>query len=482
MTADCLLNEIIYIDQEPFSTMSYTNSTIFNVFPFGREQMVAAPYAIPIILMGLGMLMLLPFNPLVATCGTCSCAFTFVFVPWMFFFSGLFFPILVMLPGDLCYGMENFGYRFLENQDICGFMNGTGDSFASCSFPMDMGSNMTINLTMSFLGFYGNFFGACEHDYMYDFWINLAMTAEQFPLAFYEVLQGSMTETIPMKQPLLDVIFQGVNSSSVTFGQLFLRLGDVLYCEQVSGVYLGFKDALCCEVLAALYWACGSWCLISWALCCCGIPSTVMGRKRLRRNLWGAEYKNLVRDANLLALMNATDSDDSDFNSSDSSYSSGSSSSGSSSSGSDSDFSDSYWEDEEEEYYDYQEGEELEYYEHEHDEEPHEDFIEGVFVGYAEDVEHDDAHGYFDDAGVFHYYEEEDDDMSHVSTKKSSKGKSRPKLPKQKTQIEQDVEAGKVKKSTKKFSSLFSRSKNLDKSKTNDSSGSSSSSSSSDSD
>ena len=76
--------------------------------------------------------------------------------------------------------------------------------------------------------------------------------------------------------------------------RLFLRLGDSLGCEGISSVYLGFKDAVCCELMSALYWSCGSWCAIAWVLCCYGIPANVFGRKRLRKSLWGDEYEDLV--------------------------------------------------------------------------------------------------------------------------------------------------------------------------------------------
>jgi hypothetical protein len=95
LTDECLLNEILYINSEPFTTMEYTRNTPLNILPVGRDQMIAAPYAIPIILMLIGAAMLLPCNPLVKTCGTCSCMLTFTLVPWMFFFSGLFFPLMV---------------------------------------------------------------------------------------------------------------------------------------------------------------------------------------------------------------------------------------------------------------------------------------------------------------------------------------------------------------------------------------------------
>ena len=64
-------------------------------------------------------------------------------------------------------------------QDLCAAANGTGDSLNGCMFPVDLGYNLTANMSLSFLGTYQNLFGACGHDHMYDFWANMAVTSLQ---------------------------------------------------------------------------------------------------------------------------------------------------------------------------------------------------------------------------------------------------------------------------------------------------------------
>jgi len=270
-----------------------------------------------VVLMLMAVSMMIPCNFMAKCCGTCSCGCTFFLVPWIFFFSGAFFPFLVMIPGDLCFGGENVGYRYFNEGNICvDQFNGTGDNTA-CLIPMDLKENFTIFVNFNAMGMYENFFGACETDHMAALWKSFADSAENITGAYVDEAIEGMEAEMQIKPPLEKVLREAGNSTGKVLRTLMLRMKDKASCSAVSGVYSGFKQAFCCDVLSAIYWSCGSWCLIAWALCCCGIPSSTMGRKRMVGSLWGDQFKDLVHDLEddgLDAALNSdSDYSDSDF-------------------------------------------------------------------------------------------------------------------------------------------------------------------------
>lgn len=294
-TETCMDNTIEFYNTEPINELEL-DFFVTDYLTLNREQLMAVPYVIPSLIIFLALCGLLPMEK-AKYCSSLSLLFIFMLGPFIMIFSGLFF-IFPMFVGDVCYGGENVGLQFVQNSDMCLSLNGTGTNTECFLQPIAGYPNvtMTVDVEAIYSALLGTSCGGVYGDPLDAVWDGMEDGVATIPVDFVDQFlalnnPSVANASIQIQPPLASVMREHANSSGIYFSTLISESGDVFSCSNLHSIYAGFKDALCCDVLTAVYWSMGSWCLIAWTLLCCGIPSNLLLRKRNSPTLWGPDFK-----------------------------------------------------------------------------------------------------------------------------------------------------------------------------------------------
>jgi len=144
--------------------------------------------------------------------------------------------------------------------------------------------------------------GACDRfpvDPLRSIYVAAADRARSIP---YERLGDVINGTdrpFTIKPAAMSVITSIANHAGDNLHDLILDVSVSVGCENLNGVYSGFKNAFCCDTVGAIYWSIASWYLIGWSMLLCGCGASILGRKRFGDLLWGPEsqkHDNMARN------------------------------------------------------------------------------------------------------------------------------------------------------------------------------------------
>lgn len=197
--------------------------------------------------------------------------------------------------GDVCYGMENAGYRILASSDVaCESLPGGVGTFDSCEFELDfVNATATMNFGAVYKGILG---GDCAVDPLGDVWTSISDSIRTLPSDYIDPFVDGGLGGFALRKPMVDTFKQFSSSMGLHLGDFVLDVGEGIGCQGLHNAYIGFKNALCCETLNAGYWALSSFYLIAFSMCLCGCTASVMGMKRFRNKLWGRHYDEAMEE------------------------------------------------------------------------------------------------------------------------------------------------------------------------------------------
>jgi len=307
LTDKCIETFIDFINTKPIKEV---HSSLFpgEPFPlpipvigdFSREMILGLPFLFPLIvtIICLVAALLICSNAtknLGGKLSTCACIFTFCQLPVIFLIIGIFYPFFVILPGDFCLGGVNLGYQALKTKgdEVCtSIPKGTG-TLNNCTIEID--KNFSISVTIDLEKLYSSYIGSnCDltNDPTKDLSSSFKSSLQIFPDTF--------SDSVISRGEFKD----GVRKDLLNFGDYIMNnltmfiddLSDVINCEALHNTIGKVKESLCCNVLTAMYWALSSWFLMAFTMCCCGLPSTTLARKRFPSDLWGDEYNEIKKE------------------------------------------------------------------------------------------------------------------------------------------------------------------------------------------
>jgi hypothetical protein len=217
----------------------------------------------------------------------------FPFAALLFLLSAVLFPVL-LLYGDMCYGMENVGLQYTNalGNDICtGTIGGTGTATA-CQVDTFSNNSLVLNAPQVALNLFG---GRCDsNDAIAPMWDSFRTSIRSYPqeqvdkfLEDQESSSGSDNNLVirpKLKQPLRVL----ANSAGGLLTRFVDDIGSTsLSCNSLNRMWKQVKSPMCCEVGTAVYWSIAGIYLLAFSLLCCGVPSILKARKRLVAKPWG---------------------------------------------------------------------------------------------------------------------------------------------------------------------------------------------------
>jgi hypothetical protein len=212
----------------------------------------------------------------------------------MFFLAGLLFP-LVLVVGDGCYGVENAGYQVVKGQtSLCADIGGTPQG-TNCLFEQTF-SDINVSTSIDLIATYAAVVGtrcSVTNDPLRPFWLGVKNSVASLPDRAVDRLVEELKAQIELRPALITVIQNTAQSVGANFVQFVGDLGDELGCTNLHEAIVPVKGAVCCDLLTAVYWALGSWYLLSWTYLCCGCGASILARKRFTQ-LWGKEYEDAM--------------------------------------------------------------------------------------------------------------------------------------------------------------------------------------------
>lgn len=311
LTTTCINNEVNFVNRQPLSTVMKEHGTDMPI-PFNREQMTGLPFIFPALAAILGLLSAVlpcPKNTRWQRGTTClsGCIMCFC-IPLAFFFAGSAF-FMVMLGADSCRGGANVGYQILNTPDniesIC-------DSLGSVSTNDPKACNVSVGgddyVEFSVIDAYSDVLGSCNSATAA--W-NSALSQISDIYADQPLIQANNTlndmddGSFSVRPRLRKNILDGARRFGTAGSNFVDNVNGVLTCSEVNGDFNAFKESVCCDVMTAFYWSIGSWNLIAWIMCCCGIPACCMGYKRFPAQPWGRHWKNAQRAEKAMAQQKA---------------------------------------------------------------------------------------------------------------------------------------------------------------------------------
>jgi hypothetical protein len=289
---ECLENEILMINREDINIGGQR-------LGISREILTLCLYALPL---------------LVVLCGMCGClskkscpsmttaCCSMVCSPCMLYFFGMIFILLVMIPHDVCYSVENIGYNTIKT-DPASFcadsLNGVYDEASGTCMEIPFPGNMTNKtVTMNVAGAYKEIFDDCEGDFLNEVYNSFAeasgdIASTQIDKAIdpedQEDKEGSLRPTL--KKPFKD----GGKRMGKDITKFVKETGSKLSCKHVNRMYYDVKEAVCCGIFNGLFNFIGSWVTIGLLMMFCACPAGIRGYKRFPTNEYVEKWHRNAR-------------------------------------------------------------------------------------------------------------------------------------------------------------------------------------------
>ncbi len=289
--------------------MTKTRTPFANLGPFTLRDVLGVGYVFPAIAVLIAAISTVivckkPCCRKYQTCTAgCGLACIFIQLPIILFVCLVAFPF-AMLTGDVCYSAESVAAEvYLPSMNLCNTFKGTALESGMCF--VEVGRDRFFGFNASFDAYAAavTTFGECkpEKDGIKRVIDSVKDAAVAMPSrARDQDVVPTLVNNNVRPQMIDSIVNQTGNWSHVlaVFGN---DTNEALSCQSISTLYRAFKEAMCCYFTDSLWWVASSWFLIAWSMLFCGIPSLLLGRKRLAYEPWGADYQALT---NAQALLN----------------------------------------------------------------------------------------------------------------------------------------------------------------------------------
>jgi len=294
-TSDCLDNQVDFSTYAPFPEMLNetfgVKTPVTDFITMSVENTFMVPFVIPSFVI-LAMFMGFFVSNCASNCHNFACGLQLMAIPWILIFSGLtWFFVIIM--GDLCYGGANLGYSMLSSmgpEELCPFnLSETGDCQATLAFGP---TNLTVDIDV--MEVYVSLLGQCPSaadDPFGAILTNVADALGTFGINYMnEFLRNS---SLPLRNSTAELFLDlGRNTTSV-LSEFGVQLTSPLGCPSIQGIFVSIESSICCDMMSALYWAIGCWCMMGWTMCCVGVPTSLIARKRLNLDMWGPDFDSV---------------------------------------------------------------------------------------------------------------------------------------------------------------------------------------------
>lgn len=274
--------------------------------PLSREDLMTYLYLLPALIAVIGLI------PAVSFCGkdsrwqwyptcistTCMC----LMMPLLFLITSFFFT-MTMYASDMCWSWPNIGHQYVAGSlgGLCADFDGTLDaSTGLCRVEMDIGiRNRKLDFNVDLTAVWDTVLGTCP-DVVSDGPLAEAfedLRANVVDVPFEELkdqLDQRIGETFEPLPPIRTILDSGANNSGLVAANLVSDFEEIFSCSGFNELINTGKDAMCCDVLTAMYWNVASWYLIAWAMLLCGCSGGILGCKRFPNKLWGYEFDGKI--------------------------------------------------------------------------------------------------------------------------------------------------------------------------------------------
>ena len=231
----------------------------------------------------------------------CNCCFltcALTLLPFIFLLSSIFL-LFALIGEDVCTSGTAIGETYISQygDEYCAdTLSGTG-TLSNCKFnwtlPDAVGEDENITISVNVLDTYNALFQK-ECGMAVDPFEKIALDlAEQIRPLPIQATQKELSESTYVLRPALEDL---LNSTAVNYGQVMYDLiaethadgHKVLSCESMSLIYADVEETFCEGVVLPGAWLIGSWYLVAWVICCCGLPSscaTLVSTKLIKEEL-----------------------------------------------------------------------------------------------------------------------------------------------------------------------------------------------------
>ena len=264
------------------------NDSVLSSVDISREEMMTLLWVPVLVLLLIGVCafgaaFVPKLHKMHVGCNCCFLSCALLIVPFIFIFAS-FFMVLVIVGEDSCTTGTAIGETYISDfgDEYCTQTLGGTGTLADCKFnwtmPEQFGDDVNMTISFNVLDTYNALFQKkCDVDVDPFEKISLDL-AEQVRLLPLQATQKGL-KSYDLR-PALEAI---ANTTAVNTGQLLYDLiaethvdGDrkVMSCESLSLVYADVQDTGCEGVVLPAAWLIGSWYLVAWSICCCGIPAS----------------------------------------------------------------------------------------------------------------------------------------------------------------------------------------------------------------
>ena len=296
LTDNCLHNTIDYYTQTGLQTLTAGVVPV----PVTALHLNGLLFLIPAVIGLLGFAALMAWRKwgVANWLATLTVILLCVFLPLMFVFALVLFPVLVV-QADVCYGGLNLGYNMLVQQrdTICTMIGGQGPA-DNCVYTLD-GFDIILNIPALYEDVLG---GQCDSSVtdnaVLAMFNSIRDSASLWPdakvtdaIANFNNNTGGLT----IQPRLASVLHSAAAETSAHLQDFITELSGQLSCDALHASFANVKSAFCCSVTSSLYWFAGSWFLIGLTCLLCGVPAAVCGRKRFAAEIPDSELKTIDR-------------------------------------------------------------------------------------------------------------------------------------------------------------------------------------------
>ena len=296
LTDRCLANTVDYYADNGLHTI--TDGAV--PMPVTVPHLNGLLFLIPAFIGAMGLAAMLAWRKytVASWLATVTAVLLLVFLPLMFVFALVVFPVL-MMQADVCYGGLNLGYDILVQQrdTICTMIGGTGPA-DDCVYTLD-GFDIIINIPALYQDVLG---GQCDSTVtdnavlaMFNSIRDSAMLWPDTKVTTAIANFNNNTDGLTI-QPLLAAVLHAAAAETSSHLQEFITsLSSQLSCDALHTSFAAVKSSFCCSVTSSLYWFFGSWFLIALTSLVCGVPAAICGRKRFAAEIPDRELRIIDR-------------------------------------------------------------------------------------------------------------------------------------------------------------------------------------------
>ena len=314
----CVTATVVALNRAaPLSLATVTGTAQGGIsIPVSRETLTFLPFLAPMIALLLASVAALGiwgkrWQWFPACCSAVCICLT---LPLVFIIvSGVAFP-MVMAFADVCRGGVNVASHYVHGSEhaLCDQIGALvptaygGAGLCSLSLPEDQ--TLVVPLADVFDALAGSC--ALQPTAVSSVWGQLSRIAATVPPLIVNATlnaalgTGNSTGALSLpdlggttpRPPLVATLESAGLAAGAVAATFVEGLGEQLSCGAVNSALASMTQAVCCDVLSALYSLVCTWSIIAFAMCLGGFGVSVLGCKRLPNELWGPAYEAAMRE------------------------------------------------------------------------------------------------------------------------------------------------------------------------------------------